>query len=155
MRTLILIAVAFISLQAVAQGKRKADSKPGNNERMEMFKDLTPDEIATLQSKKMTLALDLSEKQQAQVKALFLEQAIERKAKMEEREKLMKDKDAKKPSKEERLKMQNARLDAQIEMKKKMKSILTADQYEKWEKTQGRRMKDNKGEQKKRLRKRN
>ena len=49
--------------------------------------------------------------------------------------------------KEERLKMKNDRLDAQIANKKKMKSILNAEQYAKWEKKQGKRnhMKRTKG----------
>ena len=41
-----------------------------------------------------------------------------------------------KPSKEDRLKMMNERLDNQIARKAKMKTILNADQYSKWEKDQ-------------------
>lgn len=153
MRTLILIAVAFISLQAVAQERRKGHPKEGNKERMEMLKDATPDEIATLKSKQLTLALDLTDKQQSQVKEILLKEATAMKEKMKEREKMKEQDDAKKPSKEEHLQMRNERLDAQIAMKKQMKSILNEDQYKRWEKIQGRRMKEGRGDKKMRLRK--
>ena len=55
---------------------------------------------------------------------------------MEERKKMAENKEAHKPSKDERVKMMNEKLDHQIEMKKKMKEILTAEQFEKWEKSQ-------------------
>lgn len=135
MKKLILIAMAFVTLQAVAQDKRKG----GEKSERKMMKDLSAEEIATLGSKKMTLALDLSTAQQAQVKAVLLEQATTRKQKMAEREKTKNDNDAKKPSKEERLKMTNAKLDSQIAMKKEMKSILTAEQYETWTKMESNR----------------
>ena len=50
----------------------------------------------------------------------------ERKAKKEQSE-------GEKPSKEERLKAINSKLDHQIETKRKMKSILNDEQYAKWE----------------------
>lgn len=132
MKKIILIAIAFVTLQAVAQDKRKG----GERSERGMMKGLSAEEIATLGSKKMTLTLDLSTAQQAQVKAVLLEQATERKEKMAEREKTKNDDDAKKPTKEERVKRMNAKLDKDIAMQQKMKSILTADQYEKWSKMQ-------------------
>ena len=138
MRKVILIALAFVTLQAVAQEKKKGDIKKDRQSRM-MVKDLSPEEIATLGSKKMTLALDLTEKQQTEVKAILLEQATSRKKKMEAFKEMKEKDDAKKPSKEERLKMMNEKLDHQIAMKKKMKAILNAEQFEKWEKIQAKR----------------
>ncbi len=73
MKTLILIAFAFITLQAVAQDNRKGDEKGERNGKREMMKDLSPEEMATLGSKKMTLALDLSIDQQAKVKEALIE----------------------------------------------------------------------------------
>nr|WP_321229904.1 hypothetical protein [uncultured Psychroserpens sp.] len=134
MKKIILIAIAFVTLQAVAQDRKKGGEK---NER-QMMKNLSADEIATLESKKMTLELDLSTAQQAQVKAVLLEQATTRKQKMAEREKMRND-DNKRLTKEERLEMTNAKLDSQIAMKKEMKSILTAEQYEKWTKMEASR----------------
>ena len=42
-----------------------------------------------------------------------------------------------KPTKEQRLAMANTKLDHQIAAKAKMKSILSKEQFEKWEKAQG------------------
>jgi len=147
MKKLILIALAFVTLQAVAQDKRKRDSHDDSSKR-EMMKDLSPDEIATLGSKKMTLALDLSQQQQTQVKTVLLTQATKRKQMMEDRDKKMENKDAKQPSKEERVKLMNSRLDDKIAMKQEMKSILTAEQYVKWEEMQAKRDKQRKGKHK-------
>ncbi len=58
---------------------------------------------------------------------------------MEARQAKMKDGKGEKPSKEERLKMMNERLDKQLEMKQKMSKILNADQMEKWEKMHNRK----------------
>lgn len=150
MKKIILIAIAFISLQAIAQDKRHRDSKEGRKGSIEMMKDLSAEDIATLKSKKMTLALDLSEKQQAQVKDILFKQATIRKQKMQEHEKMKTSDQAQKPSKEERVKMMNERLDDQIKMKKQMKSILSTEQYEKWEKMQSKRHMKNKGQKKRR-----
>ncbi|WP_298898042.1 DUF4890 domain-containing protein [uncultured Psychroserpens sp.] len=141
MKKLILIALAFVSLQAVAQDKQKKELKRERGARAEMMKDMSPEEIATITTKKMTLALDLTEKQQAQVKEVMLTQAETMKAKRNEREEMKKEKGEKKISKEDRVKMMNQRLDDQIAMKKKMKSILTSEQYEKWESLQGKHQK--------------
>ncbi|MFT4803408.1 MAG: protein CpxP, partial [Psychroserpens sp.] len=104
-----------------------------------------PEEMATLGSKKMTLALDLSIDQQAKVKEALLEQATIRKQNMAEREKMKNNDDAKKPTKEERVEHLNAKLDTKIAMKQKMKSILTAEQYEKWTKMKTLRQHKSKG----------
>ncbi|MEH6535432.1 MAG: hypothetical protein V7719_03495 [Psychroserpens sp.] len=148
MKKLILITLAFVTLQAVAQDKRKGHIKDDKQSR-EMIKDLSAEEIATLGSKKMTLALDLSKKQQAQVKEILLEQATTRKQKMEERKKKVEKEDAKKPSKEERVKMMNVRLDDKIAIKQKMKTILTAEQYKKFEKMSAKRNRKHEGKQRK------
>nr|WP_321225244.1 hypothetical protein [uncultured Psychroserpens sp.] len=143
MKKLILIAIAFISLQAVAQDKKRGDR--GERGDREMMKNLSAEEIATIGSKKMTLALDLNAKQQTQVKTVLLEEATSRKEKMAARKEANKNDDAKKPTKEERVKMMNAKLDEQIAMKQKMKSILTAEQFEKWTKMQAKRKHKSKG----------
>jgi hypothetical protein len=109
------------------------------------MKDLTPEQMATLQTKKMTLALDLTEAQQAQVKALHLENAKMRKTKMEERKAQKEEGEAKKPTSEERYAMTNARLDHQIAQKAELKSILSDEQYAQWEKMDHRKGKHRKG----------
>jgi hypothetical protein len=139
MKKLVLITIALVALQATAQDQKREHHREGGNEKMGFMKSLTPEEISDLQTKKMTLHLDLTEAQQAKVKILSLEEAKLRKAKMNEHQKRMEQKDAEKPSKDEQLKMLNGKLDHQIEVKQKMKAILNANQFEKWEKTQEKR----------------
>ncbi|MDX1279505.1 hypothetical protein [Oceanihabitans sediminis] len=122
MKKLIIVALAFVSIQLSAQ------------ERKAMKADVSAEELAQLQTKKMVLALDLTEEQQKEISKIHLENAKVRKAKMETR-KLRKNAEEK-PTKEEILKRKNNRLDAQIATKQKLKSILSAEQYEKWEKLQ-------------------
>ncbi|WP_178989967.1 hypothetical protein [Winogradskyella schleiferi] len=131
MKKLVIIALALVSLNGFAQ--RKENKKMDRENRTELRKDMTPSEIADLKSKHLTLELDLTDAQQKQVHKLILEQAETRQSKraalkIEDGEK------REKPSKEEMLKMHNQRLDAQIEMKREMKKILTEDQYAKFEK---------------------
>lgn len=84
-----------------------------------------------LQLKKMTADLDLNDNQQKEIAKLLAEQGKKREAKMAERKGK---KDAKKElTGEEKFKMKNEMLDAQIEHKAKMKKILNDKQYEKWE----------------------
>ncbi|MGB5497437.1 MAG: hypothetical protein WBM77_00750, partial [Maribacter sp.] len=52
------------------------------------YKNMSVEQMATLQTKKMTLDLDLTEVQQSKIQALNLENAKKRKAKMEERKAL-------------------------------------------------------------------
>lgn len=63
MKKLLLIAIALITVNATAQeGKRERQNK-GEHERVQQFKDFSPEEVATLQTKKMTLHLDLTDAQ--------------------------------------------------------------------------------------------
>ncbi|WP_338357551.1 DUF4890 domain-containing protein [Yeosuana marina] len=135
MKKLVFIAVAFIAIQATSQNANQRPNKERGN-RAEQFSDMTPEEMATLQTKKMTLHLDLNESQQRAVQQLNLQNATERKARMEARKAQRESGNMEKPSKEERLKMMNEVLDHKIAMKAKMKDILNADQYAKWEQSQ-------------------
>ena len=56
---------------------------------------------------------------------------------MEERKAIKESGERKTITKEDKYKMMNERLDRQIEMKQKMKSILNDEQFEKWEISQG------------------
>jgi hypothetical protein len=136
MKKIVIVLIALITFQANAQHKEEGHKK-SKKERHHKMKDISPEDMAQLHSKKLTLALDLTEAQQKKVNALSLKQAKVKKAKMEAR---MKAKEAtKKRSQEERLKAMNERLDAQIANKKEMKAILNAEQYEKWERMQAKR----------------
>lgn len=134
MKSLVVIAIAFSTLSVNAQERRQ--ERKGNDHKKEIMKDLTPEEVANLKTKKLRLKLDLTDMQQKKVESILLEQAVERQNKRKAHQN-KKEKD--KPSKEEFLKMQNARLDSEIEMKQKMKDILTEEQYAKFEKMKPRR----------------
>ncbi|MDP5061887.1 MAG: hypothetical protein NWP64_08215 [Maribacter sp.] len=125
MKKILMAILVMATISATAQDQNKG--KRGD------MKDLSPDQVASLQTKKMTLALDLNESQQAKVKTILTKDATARKAKMEER-KASKDEGKKIMTSEEKYAKQNERLDYQIARKEEMKSILTADQFEKWEK---------------------
>ena len=133
MKKLALVALALITLQATAQ-KQSMDAPRKN--RAEQFQNLSAEDIAELQTKKLTLHLDLNESQQKEVQKLNLENAKAMKAKMEERKAARENGTAQTPSQEARTKMMKERLDHQIAMKAKMKEILNDVQYEKWEKAQ-------------------
>ena len=132
MKKLLLIAIALITVNATAQELKRERQNKGEHERVQQFKDFSPEEVATLQTKKMTLHLDLTDAQQKQIQAILLEQAKARKSKMEARKK-MHEEGGEKPSKEDRFNRANEQLDSRIALKSKMKNILSTEQFEKWE----------------------
>ena len=148
MKKIVIILIALATLQVTAQDRKREHQKDGQKERMETMKDLSPDEIATLRTKKMTLHLDLNEAQQNKIQALFLEEAKMRKVKMEEHKAMKESSETKTFTKEDKFKMMNERLDHQIEVKQKMKSILNEEQFEKWEYSMG-KMEHNRHREKK------
>ena len=121
MKKLIMAILVMAGISATAQDHMRAS-----------MKDLSPEQIANLQTKKMTLALDLNESQQSKIKSILTEDAKTRKSKMEDFK--ARKEEGKKMTADEKYKMQNERLDHQIARKKEMKSLLTAEQYTKWEK---------------------
>ena len=96
------------------------------NQNIEKMKEKSPEQEATLWTKKMTLELDLNETQQDQMYALILEKA---KAKSQRFKNLPKER----PNEEQIFEMEVDRLDQKIAMKKALKSILTKKQFERWE----------------------
>lgn len=120
-----------MALAAITATAQKGDFR---KDRAHHFEDFSAEEIAQLKTKKLTLALDLTSAQQSEIQALELQNAKAMKQKMAERKKMKEKNDKEKPSKEERLAFMNERLDRQIAHKAKMKSILSAEQYAKWEK---------------------
>ncbi len=136
MKKLVIAALLFSGMVAMAQ-------KDEMNGRAHGMTDLSPEQIATLQTKRMTLALDLNESQQTKMKSLLASNAVERRTKMEAY-KAQKE-SGKKLTSEEQYKIQNERLDHQIAQKNEMKKLLNEEQYAKWEKMQHRRGKHRKG----------
>ena len=114
------LVIAF-TLTAEAQ-KKKIDKTP----------KFTIEQNTELAVKQMTLALDLSEKQQSQIRPLFKDQAEKKKVAMNNRAEMRKKRT--KPSTDEIYKMKIAFLDNQIAMKNNMKKILDKEQFEKYEK---------------------
>lgn len=120
MKNLIIIGVLLFAFNLSAQGNK-------SRSKVDQF---TPEEMATLQSKRMTLNLDLSETQQKEVHKLLLTKLKVRKAKMDARSST-----TAKPNKDDKYKKMNASLDQKTETKAQLKSILTEAQYKKWEKS--------------------
>jgi len=139
MKHLLTLAMALLTLTSVAQDKPEKTGK----ERTEMRPDFTPEQIATMKSKELALKLDLNATQQAKIKTLQLAKATDRMAKREEM-KAKKESKREKPSTDELYKMKNERLDKALAHKQEMKSILTTEQFEKWEEGNQRKMRGHK-----------
>jgi len=147
MKNIIYALAILFTLNIAAQ--EGTDKKEMRKEKGKKFmKDFTPEQIAALRTKQLTLVLDLSESQQQKVLALNTESAKLRKQKMEAREAKKEKKE--KPTSEEKYAMMNAQLDAKIAHKQSMKQILSTEQYEKWEKMQANKGKRKKGKRGKR-----
>lgn len=124
------VVILLFSLTITAQQKQQRGPKGS---------DFTPEQTATLASKKMTLKLDLDKNQETAVYNLMKENAADRKnakAEMQKRKE-----SGTKPTNEEKFEMQNARLDKMIAHKASMKTILSKEQFEKWEKSMQTKMK--------------
>lgn len=128
MKNLIVFAVLMAGVTAMAQTSEhsRGDRNP--------MKDMTPEQMATLQTKQMTLTLDLTDAQQKKIQDLNLENALKRSEKMKEMRERKESGELKKPTSEERYAMKIAMLDHQIAQKEKLRNILNKEQFEKWEK---------------------
>ena len=119
MKHIVTMIILCVTMTVSAQ-------RGGHGDRMK----LSAEQQATIQTKKMTLALDLNTQQAEKVYAIQLEQAKKRKAFIEERKK----EDRPELTREQRFEKESQRLDNMIAIQREMKSILTADQYELWRK---------------------
>ncbi len=140
MKKLLVIALALFTINGMAQEnrKQKTDRKGGSELRQQM----TPSEIADLKAKQMTLKLDLTDTQQKKVHTVIFNQAKTNES-LRKNRKAADGEKREKPSKDEFVKMQNHRLDQQIDMKREMKTILTPEQYAKFEKMKPRKDRKN------------
>ncbi|QNM84479.1 hypothetical protein H9W90_09750 [Polaribacter pectinis] len=123
MKNLASILVLVFAFTLNTQAQKKRDHKRP---------EFTVEQHTNLAVKKMTLALDLSEKQQNQIKPLIMAKASERKAAMEKRKASKETK--KRSTSDEIYAAKSKMLDNQIAMKNRMKEILNKDQFEKFEK---------------------
>ncbi|RAV30746.1 hypothetical protein [Sinomicrobium soli] len=139
MKKLLTLAIALTLVSGImAQEKGERRGMEKKKERISHFKDLTPGQLAALQTKRMALKLDLDASQQEEVLKLNTELAEKRKSRMEAFKKA--DKSVKKEwSSEDRFAFMNTQLDAQLEVQNRMKDILNDDQYDQWKKDQHKR----------------
>lgn len=136
MKKIVSILVLVFAVTFTTQAQKKRGDKGNRGPK------LTIEQHTTLAVKKMTLALDLSDKQQKQIKPILMAKMADRKAAMEKRKEARENKEKReKPTADEMFAMKNKQLDHQIAMKNSMKNILNKEQFEKFEKMHKSRMK--------------
>ena len=119
----IIIALALVFGMTTFAQERKMGKK--NKEK------LTPQERVEFQVKRLTKDLDLTTKQAEQVKSLMTKKSEVREAKKKEMD--AKRASGTKPTAEEREAMKTRMQDEVTSLKTEMKTILSAEQYTKWE----------------------
>jgi len=127
MKKIIVILVVMLTFSTQAQQRKHKRNKVR----------FTTEQHVEMAVKRMTLTLDLSEKQQQEIKPLFLARAKKRKEAMEARKTAKKEQ--KRPTADKIYKMQMDRLNDMIAMKNSMKEILNKDQFEKYQKLKKKR----------------
>ena len=139
MKKLLVLSLLFIvSFNSFSQNRKQLGNK---------LKSFSAEQIATLQTKKMTLSLDLNLKQQNEIFNVFLEEVKFKKTKRGEiNERKNNSKEG--LSSKEIFDMMNEKLDHQIALNNKMKTILNKDQFLVWQEIKN---KQNKGKRKKTL----
>jgi len=118
--------VILFSLTISAQGQnQRQGQKQGQRP------NYTPEQMATLQTNKLALRLDLNENQKKAIYKLNMKNAEEREA---IRAEFQKNKGQRTPiTSDERFERENSRLEKQIAHKTEMKKILTDEQFQEWE----------------------
>ena len=129
MKKLLVIAITLCTLTSIAQQEHRRGQRFSKDAR-ERRADISPEDMAKFQSKQMTLRLDLTDQQQQQVETVLTAHLKKGKAKRE----ALKASD-KKPTQEERKQLRLDRMDAQIALKREMKSILNDEQYKRYERS--------------------
>lgn len=127
MKRLLTLSLLLLAFGALAQ------KSPHRGEMQKAHKELSPEQRATLQSKKMVLALDLDARQQKQVESL-LKERFETRAKMRDAHREVDRDSSKRLTPEERYTRMNAHLDREIAFQSEMKNILTESQFDQWKK---------------------
>ncbi|WP_340077840.1 DUF4890 domain-containing protein [Leptobacterium sp. I13] len=125
-----LLVLLFLAFSMTAQERGQKKEREYRKHRVERFKDFTPEQMATLRTKRMALALDLNESQQGAILTLNTQMEEKRKHHMEERKAFRESEE--KPSVEARYEKMNEMLDERLRLQQEMKQILSAEQYETW-----------------------
>ncbi|WP_432412773.1 hypothetical protein [Rasiella sp. SM2506] len=137
MKNLVLIAFALFTCTLSAQSVKH--ERKGKKEMVEKMKDWTPEQKAELATKKLALDLNLTEAQQKNIYPIQLEN-------IKDRAKIRATKEKKTElSSKELFDVQNTRLEKQIKTKEQFKTILTAEQFEKWDKKHPRNKRTKRG----------
>ena len=130
MKKILSFSLLLMTLGAMAQ------QRPHHRQTQKAFKELSPEQRATLQSKKMVLALDLDTRQQQQVESL-LKKRFETREKMRAAHRETAADSSKPLTADQRYTWMNAHLDREIAFQQEMKNILTEPQFEHWKKRHG------------------
>ena len=138
MKKLVTAVFLLIGMGVIAQEDTKAKGD---------LPDISPEEAATLKTKRMTLDLNLNDSQIDEVYQMNLKNARERQAKRAEMKQKRQSGDLTKPTKEERMSLMNDRLDKQIDHKRNMQRVLNQEQFQKWERGAKRAQQKRKGAQ--------
>lgn len=147
------IVLAFLLLGLITVAQEKPVNIKGKQVKMERHQNMTAEQKAELEVKRLTLNLDLTAKQQIEIQKLVLAQAQKKAVRQNER----KEKRAKgqKPTDEERFLNKSKMLDTQIAMKAEFKKILTPEQMIKFEELKANRAEKMQERRKQGKRKRN
>ena len=127
MKKLMMIALLVFGLNSFAQDNGKKANNQNDSEKMSV------EQRNQLKLKKLTLDLSLTDSQQKEMSKIITEQSAKREAAIAQR-KADKEKGVK-PTADERFAKENQMLDERIALKARVKKILNADQFEKWEKS--------------------
>lgn len=129
MKKLALTSLLAITFTAVSFAQKAPMHKGSKMMQMHQNENFTPQQRASLKAKKLTIALELSDKQQKDLTALFTEEA----QMMQKHHKTMK---AQKEAGKEvnRYQLVDQHMDLKIDHQRKIKQILNEDQYNKWSK---------------------
>lgn len=122
MKKIIILVFVISSMATYAQHQAKRGS---------FMKDFTPEQTAILKTKKMALALDLSDAQQNQMLDLNKKWAAEHQKQREAMKTLKKEE----MSATDKFNLMNSMLDMQLAHQKQIKKILNEDQFTVWQKT--------------------
>jgi hypothetical protein len=121
----ILLPLVFMLAIVTAQAQIKTDR---SENRRELAANLNPEDVASIQAKRMTLALDLSDNQEKEIAELLTARRTNRKENKVTRE------DFKAMSAEQKLAMKEKQMDERIAIKRAFKKILNDEQYTEFEK---------------------
>jgi len=135
MKRTLVFTLLLSSLTMMAQQNSERKGRPMIN--------VSAEDMAQVQSKQLTLALVLNQKQEKQVYNLELDRAKEIKASIEKRHEAKKEEE--KPAPGDRMDHRLKMLDAQIAYQEQMQKILTEEQFKMWRQMQKHRkpMKEN------------